>query len=139
MTRLFANPVAIYLALAGAMLLSGGIVLLAARVRLAVGARARGRIVGYVERMQQRRGLKKQFMPVVRFQPHAGPEIEFRSRMGSASKGLPIGETVSVAYRSDRPEAAEIATAARLWLAPIVMIGMALVALYGAWKAGAPS
>jgi hypothetical protein len=138
MMRLLANPVAIYLTLAGAILLLGGIVLFAARIRLAAGERARGRIVGYVERMQERRGTKKQFMPIVRFQPHAGPEVEFQSRMGSASKGMQVGATVPVAYRSGRPEAAEIATAPRLWLAPIVISAMGLVAFYGAWKAGAP-
>ncbi|GAA3908759.1 hypothetical protein GCM10022276_28820 [Sphingomonas limnosediminicola] len=135
--RLFANPLAIYFAVVGFALFAAGLALMVARLRLAGGQRAQGQIIGYQKRMRERLGAKRQYMPLVRYRPAGGSPVEFQSRMGSTSKPFQIGETVAVLYRSDKPEVAEIASTPRLWLAPIVIVGMAVVSFYASWKAGA--
>ncbi|WP_436286371.1 hypothetical protein [Sphingomonas telluris] len=40
-----------------------------------------------------------------------------------------------VRYLADNPGKAEIAAIERLWLGPFVLVGMALVMTYAAWKA----
>jgi hypothetical protein len=137
-SRLFANPVSIYLAIVGTLSLASSLVLLIARVRLSAGERTTGQIAGYRERMRGRAGEKRQYMPLVRYQPRIGQIVEFQSRMGTSSKPYQIGEPVPVIYRPDKPAAAEIDTSARLWLAPAALAAIGLVTLYGAWKAGAP-
>jgi hypothetical protein len=135
---LFANPVSIYLTVASTVLFIGGALLLVSRIRLAAGEQVRGQVIGYAERIRQRRASKRQYMPIVRFQPRGGRPVNFQSRMGSTSKPFDIGQDVPVIYRSDKPAVAEIRSAARLWLAPAVLLGMSAVSFYGAWKAGLP-
>ena len=137
MMRLLANPLAIYFAVISFALFAGGLALVVTRMRLVGGRRAQGQVIGYQERLRQRPGAKRQYMPLVRFHPAGASPIEFQSRMGSNSKPFQIGEPVPVFYRPDKPELAEIASVPRLWLAPIVITGMALVSLYASWKAGA--
>ena len=122
----------IYLASFGSLVLAIGVGMAVARARLTAGGRADGEIVGYVERMRSRRGAVPQFMPKVRFHTLEGPQ-EFQSRMSGDPDRWPVGTRVRVAYRRDKPEAAEIAQAGRLWIPPIVvslfgsvMIGIAL-------------
>jgi len=136
MGSLLANPLSIYLAVASSVLLAGGLLLLVSRVRLAAGERVSGQVIGYTERIRDRRAAKRQYMPVVRYQPRGGAALEFQSRMGSNSKPFEIGQGVPVIYRADKPTVAEIRSAARLWLAPAVILGMSAVSFYGAWKAG---
>jgi hypothetical protein len=132
--RLLSNPLSIYFSLVSAGLLLGCIVLFYSRVRLLGGASATGQVVGYNERILMRRGAKRQYMPVVRFQPHDGPPVELQSRFGGSTSALSIGEPVQVRYLPDSPQKAEIATIGRLWLAPFVLLGMALVMIYATWK-----
>ena len=138
MSELFANPVSIYLTVASTALFMGGALLLVSRIRLAAGEQVSGQVIGYAERIRQRRASKRQYMPIVRFQPRGGPPVDFQSRMGATSKPFDIGQNVTVIYRSDKPTVAEIGSAARLWLAPAVLLGMSAVCFYGAWKAGLP-
>ena len=135
--RLLANPVSIYLSVVGTALLFGAMMLVS-RIRLTAGGRAQGQVIDYAERIGSGRGNRRQFMPIVRYHPAGGTPVEFQSRMGASGKPFQIGEPVPVVYRRDKPQVAEIATSAQLWLAPAAIAAMALVALYGAWQAGAP-
>ena len=138
MTRLLANPLSIYLAVAGSALLIGAVALLIARLRLATGGeRAQGQVIGY-ERLRSRPDEPVQFMPLVRYSPPGSAPIEFQSQMGSDSKPFAIGEPVPVLYRKHQPRVAEIDFALRLWLAPAIIAGMGIVMLFASWKAGAP-
>jgi hypothetical protein len=136
LARLTSTGFGIYLCIVGAVLAATAIGLFVKRLRMSSGLRADGQIVGYHQRIQQRATMKPQYMPIVRFQPRSGPPIEFQSRMGSHSKRLSEGTLVRVAYRADRSEQAEIATAARMWLAPPLLLLFALACIAIAWRAG---
>lgn len=134
LSRLLANPVSTYFALASAALLIGSGGLFHSRIRLARGERTMGQVTGLKGRMLTR--PKRHYMPVVRFQPRHGPPVEFQSRFGGTDPAFSVGEMVPVRYLPENPEKAEIATPMRLWLAPFVLLGMALIMTYAAWKAG---
>ena len=108
MSELFANPVSIYLTVASTALFMGGALLLVSRIRLAAGEQVSGQVIGYAERIRQRRASKRQYMPIVRFQPRGGSPVDFQSRMGATSKPFDIGQNVTVIYRSDKPTVDEI-------------------------------
>ena len=64
---MFATLLSGYLAVVGAALAVGGLVLLASRMRLRwLGVPEKGRIVGHVARMKSRPGERQSYMPVVR-------------------------------------------------------------------------
>ena len=134
LTRLLANPLSTYFTLASAALLVGSAGLFHSRIRLARGERAIGQVTGLRGRMLTR--PNRHYMPVVRFQPRHGPFVEFQSRFGGSDPDLSIGDTVPIRYLAENPQKAEIATPMRLWLAPFVLLGMAFVMIYAAWKAG---
>lgn len=134
--RLLATGFGIYLSIVGTGLGALAAGLAVKRIRINAGERADGRIVGYTERMKQHVGDRPQFMPRVSFHPRGGPAVEFQSRMGADPKRWPEGTPVPVAYRADRPQDAEIASWARLWLAPIVIALMAGGCLALAWRVG---
>ena len=133
--RMTATGFGIYLCVVGAMLAAIGAGLLVKRLRIASGDRVQGQIVAYVQPMAQR-GSQHQYMPVVRFAPRGSLPVEFQSRMGANPKHWPVGTAVPVAYRPERPDHAEIATAARLWVAPPVIIALGLACFAIAWKVG---
>ena len=56
--------------------------------------------------------------------------------MSADPKRWPEGTLIPVAYAAGRPDLAEIATTARLWLAPIALLLFALGSLAIARKAG---
>ena len=134
--RMTATGFGIYLCVVGAILAAIAISLFARRLKISAGLRADGRIVGYQQRVQQRRAMKPQYMPLVRFTPHGQAPIEFQSRMSADPTRWPEGTLVPVAYRFDRPDQAEIATPVRLWLAPPALLLFALGCFATAWKAG---
>ena len=136
LTRLLANPLGTYFALASSALLIASAGLFHSRIRLARGERANGEVIELRGRMLSRPSARRHYMPVVRFQPRHGSPVEFQSRFGGTDPVFSIGEIVPVRYLLDNPEKAEIATPVRLWLAPLVLLGMALVMLYAFWKAG---
>ena len=136
LTRLLANPLSTYFTLASVGLLIGSAGLFHSAFRLAKGERAIGHVTGLKGRMLTRPSARRHYMPVVRFQPRHGPPVEFQSRFGGSDPVFSIGDAVPVRYLPENPQKAEIATPMRLWLAPSVLLGMALVMIYAAWKAG---
>jgi hypothetical protein len=134
--RLTSTGFGIYLCILGAVFAAGAIGLFAKRLRISAGPRADGRIVGYRRRIQQRRAMKPQYMPLVRFTPRGREPVEFQSRTSADPARWPEGTLVPVAYRPDFPDQAEIATPARLWLAPLALLLFALACVAIAWKAG---
>jgi hypothetical protein len=136
LARLTATGFGIYLCILGAVFVTGAIGLLAKRLKISAGRRADGRIVGYHQRTQRRRAMKPQYMPLVSFTPRGRDPVEFQSRMSADPTHWPERTLVPVAYRADFPDQAEIATAARLWLAPLVFLLFALACVATAWKVG---
>jgi hypothetical protein len=134
--RMTATGFGIYLCVVGAILAATAVGLFAKRLKISAGLRADGRIVGYHQRIQQRRSMKPQYMPLVRFTPSGHAPIEFQSRMSVDRERWPEGTPVRVAYRAKQPDHAEIATPARLWLAPPALLLFALGCFATAWKAG---
>jgi len=112
--------------------------LLVSRIRLAAGEEASGQVIGYAERIRPRRAAEPEYMPVVQYQPAGGRPVKFQSRMGANSKPYQIGEIVPVVYRPGEPTVAEIRSAARLWLAPVVLLAMSAVSFYASWTAALP-
>ena len=135
--RLVSTGLGIYLCLVGAGLMIAALKLAITRIQIANGARADGVIVGYTSRWVTRRGRPPSQMTRVRFTASSGETIEFQSRMGGASHRWPIGSSIPVRYLRDQPAMAEIATAGRLALAPLVVLVLALGCFLTAWRAGA--
>lgn len=132
---MFATLLSGYLAVVGAALAVGGLVLLASRMRLRwLGVPAKGRIVGHVARMKSRPGERQSYMPVVRFAA-AQRSREFQSRTGGAIARWPVGREVAVRFDPHRPERAEIAEGLHLWVAPAGVLLLAAATLFGALKA----
>ena len=134
--RLTANGFAIYCSLMGAIFAAVALWLLVRRMRIAAGLRAQGQIVSYRQVRKQHVREVTQFQPTVRFQPRGGPPVEFESQVSADPEAWKIGHPVPVAYCATDPRQAEIATAARLWLAPPALLLLALGSFAAAWKAG---
>ena len=67
--RIVSTGFGIYLCFVGSVLAAAAIGLFVKRPRISAGLRADGRIIGYHQRIQQRRVMKSQYMPLVRFTP----------------------------------------------------------------------
>ena len=134
--RIVSTGFGIYLCFVGSVLAAAAIGLFVKRPRISAGLRADGRIIGYHQRIQHRRVMKSQYMPLVRFTPRGHAAVEFQSRMSADPKRWPEGTLIPVAYAVGRPDLGEIATTARLWLAPIALLLFALGSLAIARKAG---
>jgi len=124
-----------YAAACAILLFSAGAWLFLKRLRLSLGDRAQGEITGYVTRMRPRAVSKTMFMPKVRYGCLQHGRHEFVSRMSADPESWPVGTRVPVAFSAADPAGAEIATLARLWLAPLAfwilaagMVGVALKA-----------
>jgi hypothetical protein len=133
--RMLATGFGIYLCVIGAAFAAIAVGLFVKRVRISAGPRADGQVIGYVSRMANRPSWQH-YMPLVRFTPRGGTPVEFQSRMGADPARWPEGTPVPVAYREERPDHAEIATAARLWLAPPMLLLFAAASFAIAWKVG---
>lgn len=118
--QLFASPFSAYATVVAIVLFNGGAWLVLKRLRLFMGDRAQGEVTGYVTRMRTDRGSRTLYMPRVRYGSLEHGQHEFVSRMSGDPKRWPIGTRLPVAYSRSDPKIAEIATPARLWLAPIV-------------------
>ncbi len=125
-----------YLGICALALFVGATFLLVARARLSLfGARTTGEVVAYTTRMRATRGERTQHMPHVRF---VGPDMREHtlvSRMGAKPARWPVGTSLPVAFLERDPSRAEIATFARLWLAPAALYGFAAVLAYAAHTA----
>jgi len=125
-----------YFGFCAAWLSLGATFLLVSRARLSLfGARTSGEVVSYTERMRSSRGERTSHMPHVRFVADDMREHTFVSRMGAEPSRWPVGTSVPVAFLEHDPSRAEIATWARLWIAPAALYLFAAVVAYAAYTA----
>ena len=97
-------------------------------VRLSTaGGKSEGTVVGNEELVPTgQRGTPRTYhLPVVAYMTPRGEKIRFTSRVGRGQP-LPNGTPVRVLFDPDHPEDAEIATFARLWLMPTVLVVLGL-------------
>lgn len=66
--------------------------------------------------------------PVVEFTIPSGETIRFTSEFGSRLAGHTIGQSVAVRYEPADPQKAEIESTMSLWLVPLIMGFMGLIA-----------
>ena len=68
------------------------------------------------------------FHPRISFTTKEGNALEFIERVGTSMPSHAVGGKVQVKYDPANPQEARMATASRLWLAPIIMIVIGVVA-----------
>jgi hypothetical protein len=73
-------------------------------------------------------GRASMICPVVEFIAPSGEKIRFTSDFGSRPAGHKVGQSVNVRYDPDDPQKAEIDSAMNLWLVPLILVFMGLVA-----------
>jgi hypothetical protein len=68
------------------------------------------------------------FCPVVEFTASSGKLIRFTSEFGSRPAGHTVGQSVNVRYDAADPHKAEIESKMTLWLAPLILVFLSLIA-----------
>ena len=129
MHDLFDNGLSIYATAIAVIRFTTAAWLLVKRLRLCFGERAQGEVVAYVERMRSRAASPIMYMPRLKYRTLQHGEQEFVSRMSANPSRWPVGTHLPVAYSAFDPSLAEIATPARLWLAPAIFFLFALMML----------
>lgn len=86
--------------------------LLDRRAFLRTSAITTGVVVALAERQDQD---ETSYFPTVRFKTATGREVTFTSGVGSGKESWRIGDSTSVRYQRDRPDAAEVSSLAALW------------------------
>ena len=66
--------------------------------------------------------------PVVEFTTPSGEKIRFTSEFGSRPASHAIGQSVAVRYDPADPQKAEVESAMSLWLVPLIMVFMGVIA-----------
>lgn len=66
--------------------------------------------------------------PVVEFTASSGEKIRFTSEFGSRPAGHKIGQSVNVRYDAVDPQKAEIESTMSLWLVPLILVFMGIIA-----------
>ena len=66
--------------------------------------------------------------PVVEFTVPSGEKIRFTSEFGSRPASHTIGQSIAVRYDAADPQKAEVESAMSLWLVPLIMVFMGLIA-----------
>ncbi len=66
--------------------------------------------------------------PMVEFTSPAGEKLRFTSDFGSLPAGYQVGQGVKVRYDPANPQNAEIESGMSLWLAPLIMVFMGVIA-----------
>ena len=66
--------------------------------------------------------------PVVEFALPSGEKVKFTSEFGSFPASNKIGDTVKVRYDLTNPQKAEIDSAMSVWLTPLILLFMGLIA-----------
>jgi hypothetical protein len=66
--------------------------------------------------------------PVVEFTVPSGETLRFTSEFGSRPAGHQVGQSVNVRYDPSEPQKAEIESKMTLWLAPLILAFMAMIA-----------
>ena len=73
-------------------------------------------------------GRSNMICPVVEFTVPSGEKIRFTSDFGSRPAGHQVGQSVNVRYDAGDPQKAEIESAMSLWLIPIILVFMGVIA-----------
>jgi len=73
-------------------------------------------------------GRSSMICPVVEFTASSGEKIKFTSEFGSRPAGHKVGQSVNIRYDSVDPQKAEIDSAMNLWLIPLILVFMGVVA-----------
>jgi len=66
--------------------------------------------------------------PVVEFTIPSGEMIRFTSEFGSRPASHSVGQSIAVRYDPVDPQKAEVESAMSLWLAPLIMVFMGVIA-----------
>lgn len=66
--------------------------------------------------------------PVVEFTAPSGEKVRFTSEFGSRPASQSIGQSVAVRYDPADPQKAEIESAMSLWLTPLILVFMGVIA-----------
>jgi hypothetical protein len=66
--------------------------------------------------------------PVVEFSIPSGEKIRFTSEFGSRPAGHTIGQSIAVRYDPADPQKAEVESTMSLWLVPLIMVFMGVIA-----------
>lgn len=88
---------------------------------------ATGTVVG-LTRTATTSGRSTIICPVVEFTTPSGQEIRFTSEFGSLPAKHTIGQSVNIRYDAADPQKAEIDSAMSLWLVPLILIFMGVIA-----------
>jgi hypothetical protein len=73
-------------------------------------------------------GRSSMICPVVEFTTPAGGKIRFTSEFGSRPAGHKVGQSVNVRYDPVDPQQAEIESTMNLWLIPLILAFMGIIA-----------
>ena len=73
-------------------------------------------------------GRSTMICPVVEFTAPSGEKVRFTSEFGSRPASHSIGQSVAVRYDPADPQKAEIESAMSLWLTPLILVFMGVIA-----------
>lgn len=73
-------------------------------------------------------GRASMICPVVEFTTATGEKIRFTSEFGSRPAGHKLGQSVNVRYEAAEPQKAEIESTMNLWLVPLILVFMGVIA-----------
>jgi hypothetical protein len=73
-------------------------------------------------------GRSSMICPVVEFTAPSGGKIRFTSEFGSRPAGHKVGQSVNVRYDPVDPQKAEIESTMNLWLVPLILVFMGIIA-----------
>ena len=92
---------------------------------------SRAAVVGTVVELTSRNtasGRASIICPVVEFTALSGEKIRFTSDFGTLPASHQVGQSVNVRYEAADPQKAEIDSATNLWLVPLILVFMGIVA-----------
>ena len=109
--------------------LLGGAVWAFVKQQRTMGSRveATGTVVELIRRTTAS-GRSNIICPVVEFSVPSGEKIQFTSEFGSLPARHTVGQSVNIRYDAADPHQAEIESAMSLWLVPIILIFMGVIA-----------
>jgi len=84
-----------------------------------------GTVVELVQRNTSRSHI---YCPMVEFTLTSGEKLRFTSEFGTLPASNKIGDVVKVRYDPANPQQAEIESGMSLWLAPLILVFMGLIA-----------
>jgi hypothetical protein len=88
---------------------------------------ATGTVVELTDRITTS-GRASMICPIVEFTIPSGEKIRFTSDFGSRPAGHKIGQSVNIRYDPSDPQKAEIESAMNLWMVPLILVFMGVVA-----------